>query len=471
MRLTYFYQLLCLASLAVLLVAMPSQASADRLVFGSFRSAPNADNWARRLSASLGAEVEAVQHIDSGVIWYRVQSRSKAGRVISLLARRVDTAGVEFWRLKDDGTTARIVLPPPANEPRLVPPTRIAERPAAGQAGDVAKTVSPTSQYDELDFTVGLQAAYFSDEGLLGQDQMRASVSITPEYYLSWADDRQTLTFTPFLRLDSEDSERTHFDIRELFYSYIGDNWDLHVGAKRVFWGVTEFQHLVDIVNQTDLVESIDGEDKLGQPMVQFSTVQDWGIVDAYLLNGFRERSFPGDDGRLGWPFRISSRTTYESGAEQYRTDLALRWSHNIGPLEFGVHHFSGTSRDPLITARPTTGGVTLAAHYPVIDQTGVDGQAIYGDWAFKFEGISRSGYGDRYSAFNLGLEKTLVGVWDSNADLGLVAEYMHDDRGAKAVNTFFENDIALGGRLALNDFANTQALLGVGYDTRRGCV
>jgi hypothetical protein len=237
----------------------------------------------------------------------------------------------------------------------------------------------------------------------------------------------------------------------------------VHVGAKRVFWGVTEFNHLIDIVNQTDLVENIDTEDKLGQPMVQVSLVRDWGLLDAYILTGFRERTYASVDGRLWLPWRIAD-ARYESGAEEYRTDFAMRWSHHLGPIELGVHHFSGTSRDPMFIAA----GTALIPYYPVIDQTGVDAQAFYGDWAFKFEGFTRSGFGDRYVAFNAGLERTLVGVIQTQADLGLVLEYMYDERGDDAFNTLFEDDIALGGRLRLNDLADTEALLGLIYDIDR---
>ena len=41
-------------------------------------------------------------------------------------------------------------------------------------------------------------------------------------------------------------------------------DWSLSIGLGKVFWGVTEFNHLVDVINQTDLVEGIDGEAKLG---------------------------------------------------------------------------------------------------------------------------------------------------------------------------------------------------------------
>ena len=93
------------------------------------------------------------------------------------------------------------------------------------------------------------------------------------------------------------DGERTHFDVRELYWETFGETWDLRIGIARVFWGVVETQHLVDIINQTDTVENSDGEDKLGQPMINLSLVRDWGTVDLFVLPGFRERTFRGVSG------------------------------------------------------------------------------------------------------------------------------------------------------------------------------
>ena len=269
------------------------------------------------------------------------------------------------------------------------------------------------------------------------------------------------------MRVDSADSRRTHGDIRDLYYSRVGDSWDLHLGVKRVFWGVTEFNHLVDIINQTDLIENIDGEDKLGQPMVQLSLVRAWGLLDLYLLPGFRERTFPGSDGRLRLPLRVSTDADYASGAQNTRIDGAIRWSHHAGPFEFGLHHFSGTSRDPQFRVMLEDGATVVQPHYPVIDQTGIDAQSFYGDWAFKLEGFTRSGLGDRYAAANVGFERTFVGALRYPLRIsGWSMEYMFDERDEEAFNTLFEHDLALGGRLQLNDFADTQALLGIIFDT-----
>jgi hypothetical protein len=325
------------------------------------------------------------------------------------------------------------------------------------------------SGYADVD--IGLQARGFADAGMDGQDRFQPSISARLEWQRTWDDDRQSFTVTPFARVDGDDDERTRFDLRELYWSRVGENWEVNVGVRQVFWGVTEFKHLVDIVNQTDLAENVDGEDKLGQPMVHVSLVRESGILDLFVLTGFRERVFPGEDGRLRWSVPIDTdRARYETGAEDHRVDGAIRWSQHRGPLSYGIYHFSGTSRDPLFGLAVDAGGaVKLVPLYPVIDQTGLDAQLVAGDWAFKLEAITRSGFGERFAAANAGFERTLVGVLGTRSDLGLVVEYMYDERDEDAFDTLFEHDLALGTRLSFNDAADTQALAGfiVDHETR----
>jgi hypothetical protein len=317
------------------------------------------------------------------------------------------------------------------------------------------------------DVELGMQARVFAEDGTDGQQELQPSVSARLEWQRSWDDDRQSFTATPFARIDGEDDERTRFDLRELYWSRVGENWEVNVGARQVFWGVTEFKHLVDIVNQSDLAENVDGEDKLGQPMVHVSLVRESGILDLFLLTGFRERVFPGEDGRLRWSVPIDTDDArYESGAEEQRVDAAVRWSQHRGPLSYGIYHFSGTSRDPLFGLAVDAGGqVELVPVYPVIDQTGLDAQLVAGDWAFKLEAITRSGFGERFAAANAGFERTLVGVLGTRSDVGLVVEYMYDERDEDAFDTLFEHDLALGTRLSFNDAADTQALAGLILD------
>ena len=244
------------------------------------------------------------------------------------------------------------------------------------------------------------------------QKRHNASVALQPEYYNEW-DGGRSFTFVPFFRLDSADSERTHFDIRELFGLWVFETWELGVGIRKVFWGVTESQHLVDIINQTDSVESTDGEEKLGQPMLNISLPRDWGTIDLLIMPYFRERTFIGRKGRLRTSLIVDSdQATFENGAEEYHLDVAVRYSHTIGDWDIGVSHFRGTGRDPtLLSGTDSAGNSVWVPFYEQINQTGLDLQLITGEWLWKSETIYRSGQGDSFFALTGGFEYTFVGI------------------------------------------------------------
>jgi len=313
------------------------------------------------------------------------------------------------------------------------------------------------------------------------------SVAAEPEYIHEWNEGADIFTFTPYALGDSHDYHRTHLDLRELSWIHASDDWELTTGVSKVFWGVTESVHLVDIINQTDLVVNEDGEDKLGQPMVNLSLIRDWGVVDMFVLPGFRERTFPSKKGRPRFGVIIDTdKVFYESGAEQLHTDLAVRWSHYFGAVDIGISHFHGTAREPRFLIRPsainpTTGEISkINPLYEIIDQTSIDIQAIYGSWLWKLEALSRSGQGDRIHSFAGGYEYTFVGVFSSQMDIGVITEYLYDSRGdeinqQKALKgkpfftSPFQKDLVLGARLTLNDAQSTEVLASVTLDLEGG--
>ncbi len=325
----------------------------------------------------------------------------------------------------------------------------------------------------ELTGHISVEGRLFTHDALYPhQEHSNASIAVEPELYHEWSDG-SSLTFAPFVRVDSVDEERTHVDIRELSYISFTDSWELQIGIGKVFWGVTESQHLVDIINQTDLVEDIDGEEKLGQPMVHLSLLGDQGTLEVFALPYFRERTFAGREGRLRGPDVVDTgQAVYESSAGERHVDAAERYTRTIGDWETGLSHFHGTFREPaFIAGTGFDGESVLIPRYEVIDQTGLELHLVAGQWLWKLESIYRSGLdsGD-FAASTVGFEYTFTGVSSRGMDVGLLAEWLYDDRGAGAAAN--DNDVMLGARLAVNDQASTEALCGIIQDIhRRGTV
>ena len=284
------------------------------------------------------------------------------------------------------------------------------------------------------------------------------SLMLQPEARWYSDDGNQRLSLVGFLRADSADEKRSHGDIREAYWAIEGSDWDLTIGLNKVFWGVTESRHLVDVVNQSDLVEDIDIEDKLGQPMINLNLQRDWGRIEFYLLPGFRTRTFPGIDGRLRTPLPITDTPRYESSATDLHTDMAVRYSHYFGDVDLGLHLFSGTSREPRLGFENTD----LVPVYDQMDQLGIDIQYTRNAWLWKFEGLVRQTDLDNYNAFVAGLEYTFFGVTERGADLGVITEWLHDGRKSP---TPFDDDLFIGARLALNDVNDSSLLAGVIVD------
>jgi len=325
----------------------------------------------------------------------------------------------------------------------------------------------------ELSGNLSLELRHFTHDPLdARQHGGNASLSFEPEYAIEWDDGRQSLVTTLFARWDEGDDERSHGDIRELMWTLAADQWELRAGIGKVFWGVTESRHLVDIINQSDAVENLDLEDKLGQPMVNFTWIQNWGVLDLFVLPYFRERTFPGVNGRpRSSPYVYTDAPVYQSSNEENHIDYAVRWSQSIDAWDIGVSYFNGTSRDPrLLPGVGPAGEIVLIPYYDQIQQVGLDVQATYDAWLWKLEVINRDSDFYDYVALTGGLEYTFFGVMESSADLGLVVEYLYDDRGT-AADTVFQDDLLLALRFTLNDAQSTEVLIGPVIDHHSNSV
>lgn len=299
---------------------------------------------------------------------------------------------------------------------------------------------------------------------------------------------RHAVILRPFARYDEHDHERTHGDLREAKYRYLRRPFELTVGLDKEFWGVTEFMHLVDIINQTDAVESVDGEAKLGQPMVKLAYSSPYGTLTAYHLPVFRIRQFSDPiTGRPNYGYIVDDEMSlFESdktGGDARRVDdMALRYKHSIGPFDVGLSWFDGTAREPqlLVTgqARLDNNLPVMQAYYADYSQAGLDIQATLGPWLFKLEAISGTENRKQNDPVFMrptpataleeitttratgGFEYTFYNLFNSGTDLGLVSEYLWDEREAEAPHPF-GNEVGIGLRWTANDTQSTAILVG----------
>jgi len=329
------------------------------------------------------------------------------------------------------------------------------------------------AQGEELDISGSLEVqvrAFWHDSAWVGQEGRALQPSFVSTTKFRWRneDGNQRASFISYLRRDASDDERSLSDLKEAYWAFEGNDYELLVGANTVFWGVTESAHLVDIINQTDFAGDIDGEDKLGQPMVSLALQRDWGEISAFVMPYFRERTFAGVDGRFRPPVPVDTdNPLYESSREESHVDLALRYSHYIGDVDIGLHAFSGTSREPRFV--PAADGQSLLPVYDQIDQFGVDVQYTREEWLWKLEAIAKDGYSESFVAAVGGFEYTLYQVGDSSADIGLLLEYQYDGRDEFEPVAINDNDVFVAARLALNDTQDTAVLAGFSYDTYTG--
>lgn len=288
------------------------------------------------------------------------------------------------------------------------------------------------------------------------------SLLIEPEYYHSSEDRKHAFVAKLFFRYDPNDDERTHFDIRQADWLYAGDDWEFRAGISKVYWGVTESRHLVDSINQVDGVEDIDEEDRLGQPMIQATLIRDWGSLQFIYLPYFRARTFPGEEGRLRSLISIDAdHPQFQEQAEEWYPNFSLRYEHTFGNWDLGLAQFHGTERNPTFILQ----GHELIPFYQTVNQTSLDLQYTEDAWLWKLEAIFRSSRNDDFSAVTGGFEYSFFGIFDSDHDLGLLAEYHYDGRNSSSPSTLFDNDFFVGARYVFNNVSDSEMLAGVTTD------
>lgn len=339
------------------------------------------------------------------------------------------------------------------------------------------------------------------------EDRNSASIALKPSLFHSWNDRQTRIEVELFYRLDSLDDRRSHGDVRSLYVQHLGRDWEALAGFAQVRWGVTESRKLVDVINQSDFVEDIAGDAKLGQPMLALTWLPEVGAVDLFVMPYQRARTFPGPDGqpRVGFDF-APEEARYEASERQRRVDVAGRLRMRFGALDLNLSVFDGTARDPDILPCLRRGSgfagtaegpncevvadatvpeaplanqvldvlqalglvdddvelfdrvlanIVLVPEYTRLRQFGVEAQYIVGGMALKLEAVARERGGVASQAAVAGFEYALPRFFSTGWDVTALAEYLFDERRT-LINSRSDNDLFVATRISLNDIPGT---------------
>ena len=366
--------------------------------------------------------------------------------------------------------TPVVVTEPVSVDAQQTPVSKVADPVAVSVAVSTASGADQTPPADGFSlrqqYQITAQQRYFPESGEADDARAHTLLSLLADW--SWQDDAAVHSFqlTPFLRWHQRDSASNLLDLRQAYWRYAARSWEIKAGNDIVFWGVSESQRLVDVINQVDMVGGVDMETRLGQPMLSFKGWNSAGTLELYLLPYFRERLFADPAGRLTAPWPVDHDIArYESDDQRHNLDVALRWSQRFSSVDLGLSYFAGNSREPLLI--PLADTQRLQPYYFQMQQFGVDAQYVSGDWLWKLESIYRRSGPQEFAAATAGFEYTRVGVFNQNWDLGWLAEYQYDSRGLQAT-AIGQNDMFVGWRLALNDVAGSAILFGILQDLDR---
>ncbi|MEM7041261.1 MAG: hypothetical protein AAF543_00475 [Pseudomonadota bacterium] len=371
--------------------------------------------------------------------------------------------------------TPEEAAPPAETEPTPAAPTG----PPAEPAQEVASEPEPEPFWGRpiVSGFAEAEVAYFPSDPLFDRqsdDHLQQSVAGSIEYVQD-AGSRGEVLLELFGRYDQIDSLRSFGDIQRAHVAYLGDLLTLRAGVLNETWGVLELENIVDIVNQRNIAEDFRADAKLGQPGIKLGLpIFGFGQADVYYLPYPRKRPFVGEDGRFQFVLPVDDDDAfYETAADDDRERWAEQWAARaqffLGDFEAAISHFYGTSRDPVFDfvldgATP----VALSPDYDQINQSGVELRAIALGNIVKAEAFRRTDKDtlaetDSIYGAAAGIEREFVRLFGSDLALTLFGEYYFDNRSRtrdEVAPVSLDNDVFVGGRLAFNDTADTQALL-----------
>ena len=235
------------------------------------------------------------------------------------------------------------------------------------------------------------------------------------------------------LRKSINDEGKDIIEPRELFVKRSFGDFDISVGNRQFFWGVTESKNVVDFVNQRDSAAGNSTEDKLGATSISTEFYLQDAEIQYVFMPYFRERTFNAQDAHPGLGVSLN-KAMFSDHKGSMSGDHAVRYSNSFGEYDIGINGFYGTAREPILNFNNNG---TATPYYPEYQALGLDVQFTGASTLYKGEFVK--GYQDEIetTAYVLGFESTFYSIASSSWDIGLIGELQFDDRTQAAATRF----------------------------------
>lgn len=329
---------------------------------------------------------------------------------------------------------------------------------------------------DDLEYkgNIGVETAYFNHDMENKRDNQSAfRFELDGKYKIK---NNQKIVAKVKAIYDTNDNKRRYFDINDLYFQHDFKNYSFLIGKSTRFWGAMEFYNQSDTFNTKDLLDNpFDYESKVGAWNIAYTRFFD--NSEFSIIAKLHEEKQRMQESRSIYNFLpYSYNEKLDTDSDDVPT-IYLKYSSSIDEhqIDYSVIYQNGYDEQRYLVPNLSKDNniSSMQQHAYTVDKFMGFGTMVQGDTLYKTELAYTSSHDNKvadYAQGSIGLEHTLYGVYDK-MDVGIIAEYykyksfQNRRHNAKDFGKLFDDDLALGARLAFNDMDSSEVLVGLDVD------
>jgi len=220
--------------------------------------------------------------------------------------------------------------------------------------------------------------------------------------FLAWYDAatdieaENTTDYTPAI----QDFYRTYSEVKEAYFLYAGDVFDLRLGQQQIVWGKTDGLRLLDVVNPLDMREFLMDDfldSRMGLIAARLNYYADIGGQEHEFEFVFIPDAKPAEFAPQGsrWAYNMPTPpagVTLNIGEGNKPSfgladaEYGAAWRANLDGWDVSLNWFQGWKDTPAIQQRFSPGVLTLTPVYQRMNTLGGSASNAFGAWVVRTE-------------------------------------------------------------------------------------